>query len=155
MADVIYRVTYEDGTMCHTGHWPLAKVWAKWPGVKLEEIELKSPTRLRIVNSGDSMADCYERAFTGANRTAATWAAFQAGWNAAKPSDQAIYDSITSRYFRDTDTGEPSRNPLANHAGTSSSPIATVHDPYDTPGIEWHCQHPPAAGTKLYAREQQ
>lgn len=105
MADVIYRVTYADGSMCHTGYGPLAVVWAKTTGSKLEEIELKNPTRLRIVNSGDSMADCYERAFTGANRTAATWAAFQAGWNAAKPSDRAIYDSIAAGYFRDAAAG--------------------------------------------------
>lgn len=47
--------------------------------------------------------------------------------------------------------GEPLANPLANHAETSSSPIATVHDPYDTPGIEWHCRHPPVKGSSLYA----
>jgi hypothetical protein len=164
MADVIYRVTYADGSMCHTAHKPLADVWAKRQGSKLEEIQLKNPTRLRVVNSGDSMADRYERAFTGANRTAATWAAFQAGWNAAKPSDQAIIDSIASHYHRDVWerrkakewaerdltacrcdhneycgkcfpvefreggefyewTGEPSRNPMANQAETSGSPI--------------------------------
>jgi hypothetical protein len=54
MSDLIYRVTYADGSMCHTGYGPLAVVWAKTPGSKLEEIELKSPTRLRIVNRGDS-----------------------------------------------------------------------------------------------------
>lgn len=139
-SDLIYRVTFDDGSMCHTGHKPLADVWAKRQGSKLEEIEIKNPTRLRIVNSVDSVADAYERAFTGANRTAATWAAFQAGWNAAKPSDQAIYGDIAERYFRDTATGEPARNPVANHAETSGSPIATVYDPYDTPGIQWHCQ---------------
>jgi hypothetical protein len=84
MVDVIYRVTYDDGSMCHTGYRPMAEVWAKRQGAKLEEIELKNPTRLRIVNSGDSMADCYERAFTGANRRPAMWAAFQAGWKACE-----------------------------------------------------------------------
>jgi hypothetical protein len=30
---------------------------------------------------------------------------------------------------------------------------ATVHDPYDTPGIEWHCQDAPRSGTKLYTSQ--
>lgn len=172
MADLIYRVTYADGSMCHTGYRPMATVWAKTPGSKLEEIELKSPTRLRIVNSGDSMADAYERAFTGVNRRPAMWAAFQAGWNAAKRSDEAIYASIAEHYHksvwekrkdeawkaRDLKnchcdhneycgkcwpvefrkggefyewTGEPSRNPVANCAETSSSPIAAPPDDGD------------------------
>lgn len=50
----------------------------------------------------DPIKKSYERAFTGVNRRPAMWAAFQAGWNAAKPSDQAIYDNIADRYFRDT-----------------------------------------------------
>lgn len=149
MSDVIYRVTYDDGSTCHTAYRPLADVWAKRQGAKLEEIPLTSPTRIRIVHGGDSMSDRYERAFTGANRTAATWAAFQAGWNAAKTSDKAIYDGIAERYWRDI--GEPLANSMANRTESFSSPIATVYDPYDTPGIEWHCQHPPAEGTKLYA----
>jgi hypothetical protein len=31
----------------------------------------------------DPIRAAYERAFTGSNRTAATWAAFRAGWHAA------------------------------------------------------------------------
>jgi hypothetical protein len=29
-------------------------------------------------------------------------------------------------------------------------PEAIVIDPYDTPGLQWLCQHPPELGTKLY-----
>jgi hypothetical protein len=57
------------------------------------------------------MSDCYERAFTGANRRPAMWAAFQAGWEAAMRS------------------GELSRNPVANCAETSSSPVSRAPSP--------------------------
>jgi hypothetical protein len=29
-------------------------------------------------------------------------------------------------------------------------PVATVHDAYDTAGIDWHCKDAPVSGTKLY-----
>lgn len=41
--DTIYRVTFADGTMCHTGHRALADVWAKCSGAVLAEINLESP----------------------------------------------------------------------------------------------------------------
>lgn len=48
----------------------------------------------------DPIRIAYERAFTGGNRISLSWAAFQAGWNAAKQSDQAIYDSIAESYHK-------------------------------------------------------
>lgn len=112
----------------------------------------------------DPIKNAYERAFNGCNRTSLSWAAYQAGWNAAKQSDQAIYADIAEHYHRSVWekrkaeawkardlncgcdhneycgkcwpvefrkggefyewTGEPSRNPLANCAETSSSPAA-------------------------------
>jgi hypothetical protein len=33
-------------------------------------------------------------------------------------------------------------------------PVATVYDPYDTPGLDWHCENAPDRGTHLYAGEQ-
>ncbi|MDE2102735.1 MAG: hypothetical protein KGL39_36155 [Patescibacteria group bacterium] len=29
-------------------------------------------------------------------------------------------------------------------------PVAKVYDPYDTPGIHWHCNTPPYSGMPLY-----
>lgn len=45
--------------------------------------------------------EAFLRAFTGSNRTALAEQAFIAGWNAAKRSDQTVYDSIAARYSRD------------------------------------------------------
>ena len=43
MSDTIYRVTYADGTQCHTGYRALAEVWAKRTGAVLTEINLEAP----------------------------------------------------------------------------------------------------------------
>lgn len=43
MMETIYRVTYADGTQCHTGYRALAEVWAKREGAVLAEIGLEVP----------------------------------------------------------------------------------------------------------------
>lgn len=40
---------------------------------------------------------------------------------------------------------------LLAHPQEAQEPVATVHDPYDTPGLEWHCRNPPETGAMLYA----
>lgn len=38
----------------------------------------------------------------------------------------------------------------AHLAQPQGEPVAMVVDPYDTPGLQWLCQHPPARGVRLY-----
>jgi hypothetical protein len=109
----------------------------------------------------DPIKKSYERSFTGCNRTSLSWAAYQAGWNAAKNSDQAIYDSIAAGYFRDSTqpaprvggclmcghcaaTGEPLANPMANQAETSGSPAEQLREATRQHGHcpECHALHP-------------
>jgi hypothetical protein len=38
----------------------------------------------------------------------------------------------------------------ADRVQPQGEPVAMVVDPYDTPGLQWLCQHPPARGVRLY-----
>ena len=43
----------------------------------------------------------------------------------------------------------------AELAKPQGEPVAIVVDPYDTPGLQWLCQHPPTRGTRLYTHPAQ
>lgn len=43
MMETIYRVTYADGTQCHTGYKSLAEVWSKRDGAVLTVVNLEVP----------------------------------------------------------------------------------------------------------------
>lgn len=57
MSATIYRVTYADSTMCHTAYKPLADVWVKRKGSKLEEITLAEPPKLRSIPASVETAE--------------------------------------------------------------------------------------------------
>ncbi len=42
----------------------------------------------------------------------------------------------------------------AQHPKVWQEPVAIVVDAYDTPGLQWFCQHPPKRGDRLYTAPQ-
>lgn len=51
---MIYRVTFSDGTMCHTGYKPLAIVWAKRKGARIIEISQRHEEKQKMNISFES-----------------------------------------------------------------------------------------------------
>ena len=71
----------------------------------------------------------------------------------ARKAKQALRAALAEREWTPDDTayrsgGLPQDVPEADFG--ESEPVAIIVDAYDTPGLQWLCEHPPKRGDRLY-----
>ncbi|MBS4019955.1 MAG: hypothetical protein KGZ68_17170, partial [Dechloromonas sp.] len=75
-------------------------------------------------------------------------------WCHLQYNEDGTYFADCLQYYPDSYGNTPLYTAPQPAKPAEQEPVAVVVDAYDTPGLQWLCQHPPKCGDRLYTAPQ-